>query len=175
MTVPGLVAGLLPAEAAAQGLVLTSYHLVGDVDAVVGDVELLVDGNVELGGHAHLELEGVFRLVGVETVALVGQGVAENVEVVLLDIVEQGVANELVDLVIFHALAIFLLDEAGGHVTRTESGLGVLLADFLELFLYLVRVVALCNHHCDLAGDVAESCIINLHFFDMVLYFCLCG
>ncbi len=100
-------------------------------------MHILVDMSVDLRSDAHLKLEGEIGVCNVEFIVAFRHRLTEHLNVILFYIIEDGVCHLFVNDIIFHGCAIFLGDKACGHMSGTETRLGMFLADLFELLLCL--------------------------------------
>ena len=107
--------------------------LVADGHRVDGDLESVVGGEGELGTDVHLDGEDELLAVGERQLGHLDLGLAEGLEVLLLDGLAEELGERLVDgLLEDRGLADPLLDDAGGHLPGAEAGDLDLAADGLQ-------------------------------------------
>ena len=126
--------------------------------------------SVDFRSDTHLECESEILIGKVKLLLhLLGNGIAEHTKVILLYIVEHGVACLLVDDVVFHGIAIFLAEQTHRSLAGTESGLGTMFGDLLELLFYFVGIILLFECHGDLTVDVVELGVSYVHLYLSVI------
>ena len=120
-------------------------HVLGDSDIVVGNRVLLVQAVVQLGSQGNVEDKFQFFL-GVQVLGLLigrGQWLTQYVQIVVLDVVEQGIREQFVDFVGRNPLGIHFFDDAHGNHARAEAGnIGFLTIGFQRFFDFFLIVGA---------------------------------
>lgn len=158
----GHFAGLLLAEALAESFVLLLHHLVAYFDGIVGDVDILVELDVELGSESEVILESEVGLVlEVKLHHFHGHGVAENFEFVVLDVFDDCAVHHLVDDIAGDLTAEAALKVGYGYMAFAEAGDGVGLAYLFEVFFYFICIIG-CN---DVDGESCADIRCLLHIY----------
>ena len=175
-----LVRGNLPgidqtAEATQEVRTVVVVHLLLDLDLVVGQLVLLRQVELDLRSLADLEHElELLAVVEVEgTLLLRGDHIAQIVDILLLEILENGVRRLAVGLLGQHALAVHFPDDAHGDHARTEArnvGLALVLAQCL---VDLLRVILLAHGNLDERGVLLALFSYDIHIESVVILFSL--
>ena len=156
------VAFLLLAVTAAQNLVLTLHHVVGNF-YLVGRYFYLLNIDVDFRSQTKFEFEHHF--IGVEVGYRVGvrHGVAKYGQLLFADVFKEFVRDAFVDNVIAHCFAVFLLEHAHGGVARTETRFVACARQFLHLLLYLLLEVLLGCLNGYKSVDFVDFCVCYVH------------
>ena len=133
-----------------------SFHVfVADFDFIEGEgvvrVEFLFDFGLE--GDVEDEGEVILFLNVLRFLLFVSEGLSEDVDFVLFDIVEQSVLKDFVHFLCFGLCAIHFLDEADGHFAGAEAGHLCFLAVFFQFVAHFGFIVSLFQLDCDFTGD----------------------
>ena len=148
-------------------------HLLVDLDAVVGHLVFGRERQLDLGSLA--DLEHVFELgvvIEIESALLLGGNhVAQIVDVLLLEILEDGVRRRAVRLFGHDALAVHLLDDSHRHHAGTEARDVGLAAVVAQRFLDGFAVILLAYLDRNQRGLLLFLCSFDLHnvFYLLVL------
>ena len=160
---------------------LLRNHFVGNLNVVVVDGVLVVEGDGELGSEGDVEDESKYFLLldVLRSLLFAGEGFAEHVDVVLLNIVEERVLEQLVHFFCLDLRAIHFLHQASGHLTRSEARHLRLASHFLERFVYFCFVVSLLDLEREFAAYVANFFKLDIHIsflvIVMILKYTVCG
>ncbi len=133
------------AELLEQVLLVVVLGLFGDLHLIIGDAVFCRDVNLELGIEAKVVLEGeaLAVLPVVVKLLLAGQRLAYYFQLVLLDVLAQGIAHQGVDHISHGLRAIeFLYQRHRGH-TLAEALYVCLAAEAVEFFLFRLGPVGL--------------------------------
>ncbi len=127
---------------------------VGEIDVDLG----VIDVDIGAQGGFEEEVEGVL-IVEIKWLLMVGiaERVADEVEIVLKDVVVEGLRDKAVEHLYGGLGAVHLLDHAERHHAWAESRDVGFLLELVELFLDLWFVVVL--DHVDLDGDQLFSLV----------------
>ena len=142
-------------------LYLIVDQLVLHLDGVVVDLVLGAELSLELRGNGDIEHEsqiGVLLEVLGHLLLLVGKGLAQHLDIVLLDVFVQLLTEELVHFLYLNGCSILLLNHTHRNHTWTETRHLCLLTIILQGLLYRFLVVCRLNGHrqqtIDLIGAI---------------------
>ena len=140
-------------------------HLLVDLDAVVGHLVLGRKSKVDLGRLADLEhiLELGVVIEIESTLLLGGNHVAQIVDVLLLEVLEDGVRRRAVRLLGHYALAVHLFDDSHRHHAGAEARDVGLAAVVAQRFLDGFAVVLFANLDRNQRGLLLFLCSFDLH------------
>ena len=131
------------------------HHFVGHVDVIVVNLVVLGYFRSKFGSQSHVEYE-IEVLLRVEVNFLlrlfVGHRFAQDVHVVLVDIIVDCLGKHLVHFFQQYALAIHFLHQAGRHHTFAETRHLHLAAEVFQSLVYLLLII------CFLKSD-GEQCV----------------
>ena len=96
---------------------------------------------------------------------LAAERFAEHGNMVLLDIIEEGILQELVDLVSLGLGSVHFLHEPYRHFTGTEAGNLSLLAKGFQRFFQISFIVSLFHVDGKFAAHIADLFKLNIHFW----------
>jgi len=140
-------------------------HLLVDLDAVVGHLVLGRKSEVDLGRLADLEyiLELGVVIEIESTLLLGGNHVAQIVDVLLLEVLEDGVRRRAVRLLGHYALAVHLFDDSHRHHAGAEARDVGLAAVVAQRFLDGFAVVLFADLDRNQRGLLLFLCSFDLH------------
>ena len=159
------VLGDVLAETVGVGLYLLVDHLFGRLDGVLRQFVLAVELSVELRryGDVEEESEGVL-VVEVDLRRLLArQRIAENLDLVVLNVLLEVLSHEFVQDISEDALAVHFLHQSGRNHTRTEARHLSLVAYFFQLFSYFFLIVSRLDSEGYYCLQVFQFRLINLH------------
>ena len=148
------------------GVNLVVHHLVVNGDGVCGQFVFAIKFGIELCGHGNIEGKcelGIVIQVHVRCEFVVGQRIAQDVELLLLDVLVEFLGDLVVQHVSQYALAVHLLDKSDGHHPFAETGYIGFLAQLAQLFGYCLLVICRRERQRDNRGQVFEFRMIDLH------------
>ena len=140
---------------------------------MVGQLVLVRKLQLDLGSLADLEHElELGSVLEIEVALLLGRDdVAQVVDVLLLEVFEDGVRRLAVRLLGQHALAVHFPDEAHRNHARTETrdvGLALVLAQRL---VDLLRIILLAHRNLDERGVLLALFSYDIHIESVVILF----
>ena len=151
---------------------LTVHEVVVNLDCVVVESILVGEFHLELWSHGDIKLEHVWSVLlqVYRLLTLVCHWLAEHLDLVLVYILIELLADDLVDLLSLNALAVLSLYHAHWHLSRTETWQLSLLAKVFQCLLN--SVLEICSLHCQGQQSVHLIWILkrNLHFSLFVFY-----
>ena len=154
------------AVAGSVALGLTLYHLVGYLDLVLGQFVLAGQLSVKLRRYSDVERKGKRVLlvhVDVRRQLVVGHRIAQDSDLVVLDVLLQVLTYQLVQYVGQYTLAVHLLHQSQGYHTRTEARDLGFLTNLLQLLLYLVLVISRLDRERHNGLQVFQFTLFNFH------------
>ena len=153
---------------------LLVLHLLGSGDVVVGQLVLLAQLDVDAGSQSHVVGEVEVLLRSEVIVCDYGQGLPEDLELLLVDVAEELLDHVAVDLIYLDGFADLLLDQAQRCVPLTEARQRSLLLIVLDFLLYLCLVV--CSLHRDGDDGSYVRSLLNRysHFFLFYIMYYSC-
>lgn len=153
------------AVAAQEVRAVVVVHLLVDGDAVVG--HLVLGRECEVDGGRLADLEHVLELgvvIEIESSLLLGGNhVAQIVDALLLEVLEDCVRRRAVRLLGHHALAVHLPDDAHGHHAGAETRNIGLATIFAQRFLDGFAVILLAHLDRNQRGLLLFLCSFDLH------------
>ena len=153
-------------------------YVVVNGDSVVVYGVLVGQRGVHLGSNGYVKLErvGSVLLQVDRLLRLVGQRLAEHLDVVVLHIFIYFLAEELVDFVHLHGRAILLLNHPHRHHAHAEARHVGLLAVVLQCLLDIVLIVSLFYGQGDKSVHLVRifKCNFHLSFFMLFLMIIKC-
>ena len=124
--------------------------------------------SLEVGSHGNVEHESeravagqVLRLL----LLLVGQRLAQHLNLILTHILIELLAQQTVHFVHLYGCAILLLNQTHRHHAGTEAGHLSLLAIIFQLFLHLLLIVGGLNGDGHQAVHLVVTFKLNIHFY----------
>ncbi len=149
-------AGNLSAETFAETLVLLLHHLVGDFYLIIRQGHILVKLHIEVGSKAEIISECIILVVEIYLLDIFGNGLAENIDLIVYDIFHSSFINLIVEHITLYLLAETCAQLSDADMAFAKAGDIMSFTYFFEFFIYLGGIICFFDINDELAVAIVD-------------------